>query len=419
MESKAGSQRFLLGVWIAMGVLTPIFGWAGSRGFAPGVGVMGLMCLWLVKPTDKDCIGLGLLAAIAVWAGVSGLWSPASPAPLQALTLQNLEQLERFTAVHMALEVVLSGSFVLAAAQMQEETAERALQWLGYGLMTLAGILVVEGFTHASLYQRIQGVIGETVRPDLAVRNVAVGGYVVAALLWPVAVSLWRQRRRAVVIGLALAVAFSTFFLRGDSPSIALAISALAFVAGHRFGRPAVLTMGVLAALYFLATPWIMLGMQKAGLFALLSEHLPASWTARLNIWAFTTNGISQSPFQGWGMDASRSFPGFIHLHPHNSAVQIWFELGIAGAVLAAAFWGFVFWRISEDAEAERLFAATACATATVYLVIGAISFSLWQEWWICLGAFAMAACVALRRFVGAPVRDWTSFHSSEHLTAA
>ncbi len=403
MDSKAGSQRFLLGVWIAMGVLTPIIGWAGSRGFAPAVAFMGLLCLWQAKPSDKDCIGLGLLAAIAIWAGVTGLWSPASPAPLQGLALANLEQLERFTAVHMALEVVVAGGFVLAAAQMQERTAERALDWLGYGLMTLAAILVVEGVTHARLYLAIKIWLREPVRPDIAVRNVAVAGYAVATLLWPVAVSLWRQNKRAWVGALALAVVFSTFFLRGDSPSIALAISALVFFAVYRLGRPAVLGMAVLAAVYFLATPWLMIAMKKAGLFAAMSEHLPLSWVARLNIWGFTTNGITQAPWAGWGMDASRSFPGFIPLHPHNGAVQIWFELGLVGAALAAAFWAFLFWRISEDANKQRLFAATACATATVFLVIGAISFSLWQEWWIALGAFAMAACVALKRFVSQP----------------
>ncbi len=33
-----------------------------------------------------------------------------------------------------------------------------------------------------------------------------------------------------------------------------------------------------------------------------------------------------------------------------------------------------------------------------VCLVVGALSFGAWQEWWICLVALAFAVCVVLRR---------------------
>jgi O-antigen ligase len=404
LETKAGGQRYLLGIWIAMGVLTPVFGFLGARGFAPGVGLMGFLCLPLARPSRKDWIGIGLLLALTLWAAVSAVWSPAAP---DLHGVHSLKQLERFTALHMAVQILLSGAFIIASARLREETAERSLTWLSYGLLTMAAVLVIEGLTQATVYQRLQGVIGESVRPDLAVRNVALGGYVLAALMWPVSVTLWRQGRKLVVYGLAAVVAYSTVFLRGDSPTIALLISAVVFFAVFKLGRPAIAAVGAVAAVYFLATPWAMLGLQRAGVFTALRDHLPASWGVRLDIWAFTNGKLLEHPVLGWGLDASRMFPGLIHLHPHDGAVQIWFELGAAGAILAAAFWAFLFWRIAEDAR-NRLFAATACATAVVYLVIGAISFSLWQEWWICLGALAMAACVALGRFVDNPVLDWT-----------
>ncbi len=397
--TKPGVQRYLLGVWIFMSVLTPILGFLGARGFAPAIAVMGLLSLPLARPTRRDWIGLGLLAALVAWACVSALWSPA-PLP------HTSKDISRFTGLHLLLQWVLSSAFIIASARLDADRAERSLTWLSYGLLALSAILVVEGISQAAIYQSMQGIITEKVRPDLAVRNVAVGGYVVAALLWPAALTLWRQGRKFWVAAMVLAVGFSTVFLRGDSPTIALAASAVVFFAVLKGGRPAALGVGVLAALYVLATPWAMLALDRSGVFAKLHDHLPASWGARLDIWSFTTAKLAENPLRGWGLDASRMFPGAIHLHPHDGAAQIWFELGLAGAVLAAAFWIYVFWRIAEDAEG-RLFAATACATATVYLVIGAISFSLWQEWWICLGALAMAACVALRRFVEKPVEAW------------
>jgi O-antigen ligase len=395
-----GGQRYLLGIWIFMAVLTPLLGFLGARGFAPAIGVLGLLCLPLARPRGKDWIGVGLLAAVVAWACVSALWSPAT-------SLHTSKDIGRFTGLHLVLQLVLSSAFVIAAARLDDARAELSLTWLSYGLLVLAVILVVEGLSQAAIYQRLQGVITPTVRPDLAVRDVAVGGYVVAALLWPVAIALWRQGRKPIVIGLAMAVVFSTVFLRGDSPTIALVISAVVFFVVLKGGRPAVLGMAGVAAAYVLGAPWAMLGLEKAGVFAKLHNHLPASWRARLDIWTFTNTRLLQNPLRGSGLDASRMFHGFIPLHPHDGALQIWFELGLVGALLAAAFWIYVFWRIAGDSQ-DRLFAATASATATVYLVIGAISFGVWQEWWICLGALAMAACVVLRRFVDRPLEAWT-----------
>jgi O-antigen ligase len=392
LETEAGGQRYLLGIWIAMGVLTPLFGFLGARGFAPGVGLMGLLCLPLLRPKGSDWIGFGALAALVVWAAISMSWSAAPN-----LAAHSLKDISRLTPLHMALQLLLSGAFVVAAGTLRKDAADRALVWLSYGLMALAAILVIEGLTQARIYQMLQHPIGQTVRPDLAVRNVAVGGYVVAALIWPVGVALQRRGRNLLVVLLAAAVVCSTVFLRGDSPSLAIVVAGAVFVLVLKFGRPAILGLMGLSAAYWLGTPWAMLAMQKVGLWDRIYGHLPASWNRRMEIWSFTNQRMLEDPLTGWGLDASRTFPGYIQLHPHDGAVQAWFELGLPGAALIGAFFVFLFWRISK-ASGERVFAATACATATVYLVIGAISFSLWQEWWICLGAFALAACIALRR---------------------
>ncbi len=395
VDLRAASQRYLLGIWMLIGVLTPVGGFLGARGFAPAVGVAGLLLLGCLRPKGRDWIGFGLLALLAAWAFVSNLWSPAP-----GLHIHTLKDLEGFTGLHMAQQIVLSGAFVMSAAAMTRETARTAIRWLGGGLLVLAAILVEEGISQASLYQQVQPLIHETVRPDIAVRNVAQGGYVLAILLWPAAAAFWRGGAKPAAIFLIAAVIFSTFMLRGDSPTLAMAASAVVFAAVLKFGRPAVIVLLALTALYWLTTPMGMLLLQKFGVFDRLHGHLPLSWDRRLEIWTFTLARWLEDPFLGWGLDASRTFPHFIPLHPHDGALQMWFELGAPGAVLAAAFFGFLFWRIGE-AAGERVFAATACATITVYLVIGAISFSLWQEWWVCLGAFALAACLALKRFIG------------------
>jgi hypothetical protein len=41
------------------------------------------------------------------------------------------------------------------------------------------------------------------------------------------------------------------------------------------------------------------------------------------------------------------------------------------------------------------------------YLVIGALSFGVWQEWWLGLGALTLIACDLVRRMGASDEGDW------------
>ena len=68
--------------------------------------------------------------------------------------------------------------------------------------------------------------------------------------------------------------------------------------------------------------PWLMLAIDQLGLVAAVRDHLPPSWGVRLDIWSFTADRTLEDPIRGWGMDASRMFPGYIQLHPHSGALH-------------------------------------------------------------------------------------------------
>jgi len=129
-----------------------------------------------------------------------------------------------------------------------------------------------------------------------------------------------------------------------------------------------------------------------------LHARVQTSWGQRLNIWSFAAAKITEQPLRGWGLDASRTFGSAISLHTHDAAMQIWLELGAPGAVLAALFWIGVWSLIEGLARRDRTAAAAASATAVAYLTVGGLSFGVWQEWWLGLGAMAAVACVCLAR---------------------
>lgn len=87
-----------------------------------------------------------------------------------------------------------------------------------------------------------------------------------------------------------------------------------------------------------------------------------------------------------------------IPLHPHDAALQIWFELGVAGAALFAVAWVWVARIIADVSERDRPLAAAGAGAAAAYFVIGALSFGVWQDWWLAVAAFAFASCAALAR---------------------
>ncbi len=389
--AKARGQTYLLGVWIFMAVLTPLFGFLGVRGFAPGVAVVGLLCLPLARPKGPDIAGLILFSLLVEWAVISALWSPW-PFP------HTPKDVSRFTGLHLAQQVVFAGGLIITARTLTARTARGALTWMGGALLVLAAVLLAEGVSGAFLFQSVQPIIGATVRPDRAMRSVNQGGYVLATLFWPAIVGFYRGGRPILAQALALASGVTLVLLHVAAPALAFAASIMVFALVYWGGRLAVQGLMALAVGLSLATPWLLRGLAEGGIFHSIRPQLPPSWAARVDIWTFTAARMSEKPLFGWGLDASRIFKGQIPLHPHDAPLQLWFELGVPGAILGALAWAFVFGQFAKAADRCRLFAAAGSATASVCFIVGAFSFSIWQEWWFCLCALAFACCIVLGR---------------------
>ena len=123
-----------------------------------------------------------------------------------------------------------------------------------------------------------------------------------------------------------------------------------------------------------------------------------ASVGARLDIWIAVAHKAMEAPILGHGIEATRSIQdwtnGFFYFsgrdipHPHNGLLQIWIEMGLAGALMAAFIWVAVtraIGRISLEDQSVLL------ALASCILVIVSISHGLWQSWWL-WGVFGVVA---------------------------
>jgi len=356
------------------------------------VGVAGLLCIPWARPAREDWRGAAILAALVLWAAVSVAWSPAPnlgwPHTAKALS--------RFTVLHLGMQLVFCTALVTALARLDGPRAAKALGWIAIGFLVAPPLLIEEGLTNARLYQALPALIHRPLRPDWIPAGLAQPGYIVAVMAWPLGVALFKRGRWPLALALGALAPLSMILLRGVAPTLGLLLSLPVFALVLWAGRPAARLLGALTAAYGLATPLVMLAVDRAGLWARFKGQLWQSWSDRQHIWGFVVERWASTPLRGAGLDASRAFPDAVPLHPHNGPLQLWFELGLPGAVLGALFWLWLWRRIGASAERDRLLGATAAATATVYLTIGSVSFGLWQEWWLCVGSLAAALCVLL-----------------------
>jgi O-antigen ligase len=394
-------------------VATPILAYVGNLGFAPLVALIGMGALVFLGRKETPSIGVGILLALLIWLLISMTWSPAMPAHPN---FHKYKTVEALTGMKLVFELAFYSAAVVALRRVSDETAARASLILGFGFAAMAVLLVIEALDGAAVYQAIKAAIHQKARPDLATRNVARACYVATVLFWPIALRLRAGGQSLALALFAGGLFVSAAIFKVDAPILALILATFVFLGVRAVGRAIIWMLIAGTVIYFAAAPLVahaVTGLLHAHAAAgpafvsanpVLNANLsqaPAatgpiakqSWFVRLEIWRFVSSEILANPIKGWGMDASRAWPSDIPLHPHDAALQLWLELGAFGAAMAALFWGWLFSRVAMLTEEDRDMGAAAAAAAVSYLTIGALSFGVWQEWWLAVGAVALIVC--------------------------
>ncbi|MBU8539445.1 O-antigen ligase family protein [Falsiroseomonas tokyonensis] len=343
---------------------------------------------------------MGLVAWLAVallgWCGVAALWSPEPARALQTIG---------------GLAALLGLALMTARALAEEPAAGRRLA------LALAGGLAV-GILLAALDHASGNWLRLAVRgfPDMPAISFGLKPAVsLMVLLLPLVLAVpmaWALRAVLVSAGLAVAL-----WLPADSAKIAAVAGILAAGAVALLPRAAPRLAALAFAAFSLAAPLVFaLALERAPSL----EPIPRSAAHRVLIWDFVVDRIAEKPLLGWGMESSRSIPGGsenfpadklaqyglnspearqwfgvpaarrLPLHTHNAALQIWLELGLVGAVLAAAL------------GAAALLAAGASPAgfgmAISAVVTGQLSFGVWQPWWVASVLLAAVVAGAVRK---------------------
>ncbi|MCW2245766.1 O-antigen ligase [Azospirillum fermentarium] len=367
-----------LPVWINLATLT----------------ALAALVRWRAMPLPSP----GGRAGAAVAAGFLGLaaaslpWTPAGRAPA---TLGEL--------AYIAAAALIAGAAVRA---LVPATAERL------GLAVAAGMTVgivlfgVETNADFPLYHLFHGGKADPRTEAFNVPKRAAAA--LAVLVWPVALMLyhrWGARAAAAVLVLMAAVSLGQ---SSRSALAGLAAGGLVLLAVRRWPAAAVREglMAVTVAAFAGAVP--------AALVAERVAHLSdAGWLFqsarhRVEIWDRAATKILESPWLGLGLDSSRAVPAggvtskfepmdntLLPLHPHNAFLQVWFELGAAGAVLATALLLLVLRAVGRLAAGDQPLALALYAAG---LTLSSMAYGLWQAWWMAaLMAAALLTALAVR----------------------
>ena len=183
--------------------------------------------------------------------------------------------------------------------------------------------------------------------------------------------------------------------------------------------------------------PGIVTALDLPSLLRAQGQAIPSSAAHRLAIMRFVNERVDERPILGWGLHASRLLPGggadargdpryadimgvmsndpkteveLLPLHPHNASQQMRVELGIPGVLLYALLFGLCCIALVRRYPDGPTLAAGGSALVAVF-VIGQLSFSAWQSWWI--SAQLLSACLFLAmmepRTRNAPANDQVS----------
>ena len=206
--------------------------------------------------------------------------------------------------------------------------------------------------------------------------------------LWPAALALSGIKGERAAWLLALLVLVCTLTTESQSAQLATLGAIIVFGLATQFPRLTLWMVGVGGVALILGLPITLAYFQFTPAEGDFS--LPLTVVARLELWEFVAGKIMEQPLLGYGLEAGRFlrlddmthryFGGPLMHHPHNAILQIWFEMGLLGALVAALGWAVLVRQIGGMLPHDR---AYLLAALTCVLIVGTVSHGLWQTWWL------------------------------------
>ena len=311
-------------------------------------------------------------AVVVTLIGLSAFWSPDIAYGLER-TLK--------VASSFAMGIFL---FFLAG-ELMEPARQRLRHLLMLSFAFALFLVAIYMLTAADIVQSIVG-LGSLDDAALGANRAAV---VLAVLMWPTLLAAQEAGRRRYTFALPIVTFAALLLTYSQTGPLVVLVGGFVYLFCRLLPRPSVWLVGISGVTLILTMPFL-LQFSCADLLHSDIDWRAASTGARLEIWCAVSKAIPADIFFGHGVEAARFVQDwdmahryFLEdgiLHPHNAVLQIWYEYGVTGALVAAAIWLAVVRRISHLGPQAR---AICFAALTSIAVVSCISHGLWQSWWL------------------------------------
>lgn len=295
--------------------------------------------------------------------------------------------------------VCLGGMVVLGVVRGAAGDSRRLLGFATLGMVMAGVLMLIETATHMAVSHAIADWQGAPVPVGAMSPTKFKPAAAVLGIWGSVLVGLHGQRGQwlGIVVN-ALVIVLITYFSSSLAGLLAMAAAMIAAAMALYGGMLGWRLLMVAAIALVMGAPLITFLPGNEKIVEIRS--LPNSTIHRLSIWEYGMGKAMQRPVLGWGLDAARqmdvSAPVKLHLyggdghdeqvlslmplHPHNSAVQVWLELGGVGAVLSSLLLAALLWAGKGHPKVWRSVFAAGMFSA---LAVGMVSVGAWQSWWL------------------------------------
>jgi O-antigen ligase len=298
------------------------------------------------------------------------------------------------------LALCASAAGVLAAARVG--SAGR-WHWLYFpAVLTGLGLATAAAVTHASMLT----VFGERLLQEWAYNRAAV----LCALLLPLAAfavsrsGADKPLRAAALAAAGVACLAAVTVSHSASAKLALVVVGLTMLGARLSLRTAAAASAacviILLALAPFAPPVVLDATRGWSVW----QNEANSFLERMLIWSATSAEIRDGFLFGYGLEHARDAGVLFsdtgerrfHNHPHSFLLQVWLDLGLAGAVLLAAALLAAYRLVARLPSASG---AMMLAMLNGMLAVWAVSHGMWQSWYVGLcGLVLMFGALAHHR---------------------
>lgn len=315
------------------------------------------------------------LFLLLIWGGVGLIWAISLPQALKVVVTMSLTF--SFTLVFISLlEKATSDIF---------SKVDTLLKIAGFILICLILFQNILDMYHIKLFKKFKDYY--MMKPSGSI--LGLGAFITCG--W-----LWVYNRKILSMATFILLILLIYLTRCQTAVYGVFFASLVFIVSYVI--PIWATRLALVASYTLSilTPFIYLCLFPLSHMITLKFVLQnPTFFHRFLGWNFLSNKFLEKPFLGWGLGATSFLSTEPHLvegyenlvHPHNSSLQAYLELGIGGGILLALFFSSLFWMVEKYVK-DRLSVAVCNATLAFGFIQAEITHNLWHSHWVSWVAF-------------------------------